>query len=318
MTFWKGNDAAPSIYHTWIRHDSDFLRKMPAPLPKGSLPILGQVRDAERVAQFWREHYGGDDWYLDVTARWAERYLEDPDVLVAILCEPTDKEKIIAVIVSTPVGDVRMSGTENTPPMRVIEGLCVHPDFRGKGVAGLMISYVDALTSRRGPVAHLWARELPRPQIVTTAIQQLWYSYIYTRDVGNRGLVERCSFAEFCNVWPTLHSTAPYIRGIPQSRHGDLDIWRSGNDYVAVVNTRRRAKKTNEQIYEVVWSSSVPSEIYEDIASMYNGILFLTVDPSILSRKWQTYTSGVHAWYIYNYIPPAFSFCNLDIVREEI
>jgi hypothetical protein len=113
----------------------------------------------------------------------------------------------------------------------------------------------------------------------------------------------------------------------PMIRRNDVTIWHNtNNEHIAVVAfTRRRMRGTMLPIYEVIWINSTSSAWFlESVAVNLQGVLFASSANRCGGAKanwpapWVYGQSGVHAWYIYNYTPPTFSNCELNIIREEI
>lgn len=323
MNFWGNNPAAPSLLHTWERIlVPKYLRTTPAPKPTvaGYEPVRGTVAHVKELTQFWNLFYRGSDWRTEFSEKHVQSYLEDKRVYVYLLF---DKERIIASIVSTPFPLVMSHGGVCTNS-RIIEGLVVHPFLRGKGLAGILIAYVDYETSKQGPVCHLWAREEAVPSLFSTAISRLPYSYILPETIITSGIpVEKLTWLDFLVQKPWRRTNGQWIRGTSlYNRRGDLDIWRgtkSTDVYVIVTNTRRIETKSNRPIFEIIWcSDNPPAGLLESVALHYDGPMFTTLPASVLSPEWKTGRSGYHSWYIYNYLPPAFGNCNVELIREEL
>lgn len=323
MNFWWNNSAAPSWLLTWERIlTPGYLRQTPAPEPKlaGYTLIRGTLAHVKELTEFWNLFYKGPDWRMDLTEDHVRSYLNDLKVYVLLLL---DKERIVATIVSTPCA-LNMSHGGKCPNARIIEGLVVHPFLRSKGIAGFMISYMDYFTSKHGPVCHLWAREEPRRAFFSTAISCLPYSYILPENVIRSNIpVEKLAWTDFVQLKEWARTDGHWIRSTSLTqRRGDLEVWwGKTKPYILVIvaNTRRVETKTNRPIYEIIWCSSKPHDgLLESIALKYNGPLFTTLPANILSPEWVKGRSGYHSWYMYNYTPPAFGNCNVDLIREEL
>jgi len=323
MNFWSQNPAAPTWLHTWERIlTPGYLRQERALEPRiaGYEPVRATSSHSKELTEFWNLFYRGEDWRMDLTEENVLAYLNDIRVYVYILM---DKERIVASIVSTPCSLV-MSHGGNCPNARVIEGLVVHPYLRGKGVAGILIAYMDYVTSRVGPVCHLWSREEMTPSLISTAISRLPYSYLLPENVLKANIpIDRMAWKDFVGLKPLALMDGPWIRSpVFHNRRGDLDVWwgkTKPNVIVVIANTRRVETKTGRAIYEVVWCSDLPQEgLLESIAFKYKGVLFTTLRPDFLSPEWTKGKSGYHSWYIYNYLPPAFKTCGVELIREEL
>ena len=326
MKFWDNNSAAPTWLNTWDRLLAPgYLRNSPASEPNvpGYKPIRATVANVTELTQFWNLFYRGADWRTELSEKHVLSYLDDKRVYVVIL---VNAGRIVASIVSSPFSLIMSHGGTCTNA-RIIEGLVVHPFLRGKGIAGLLIAYMDYLTSKNGPVCHLWAREETVPSMFSSALSQLSYSYILPETIKKREMsVEKITWIEYLAIKPWRRTNGQWIRGAsPQNRRDDLDVWREvkipakPEIYVIITNTRRIELKTNRPIYEVIWCSDTPPPgLLESIAIHYDGPVFTTLPESVLSSEWQKGRSGYHSWYIYNYLPPAFGNCSVELIREEL
>jgi len=354
MSFWASTTAAPSF---WTTLSSNLLRgyirttSVPYPHTPEDCDVPRRLlrSDAPNLSAFWRNHYGGDDWYLDCNAAFVGRYLVNPDIYVYGLFKK-GRNELVGTIVSTPFteGHTYMSHGAILGTVRVIEGLCIHRDYRSKGIAGFLIGYMDAVTSQPEPVAHLWGRELAASSFFSTALRTDTYAYIRCIQSSISISMIHYDSTTFRNLWTTssrlwVHGTVPRIvTTVPNIQSGDVWIAsRSLTDgkypIVVILNTHRKTRNEQMPIYEVVWcgyrkdgilyptdGSIQYREFIEQISTRYNGLLFTTSAPynggatSTWKEPWIYGTSGVHSWFIYNYIPPSFGNCELLTIRDEL
>ena len=341
MGFWSKTAAAPSLWMAsgFATLEPRFLRPEAIPLP---VPNAGDTirrladSDSHIVAIFWQKYYSGSDWELDDSVHvWAHRYLQDPDVFAFGLFNSSG---LLATIVSTPLGPTMMSHGASLRSTRVIEGLCVHDVCRGKGVAGFMIEYIDAYTSKAcGPVALFWSREMSAKPLFSTAISTDTYAYTRCELCPERLRVNPVEWSVFQGLWTSNTSSWPgkcIIATAPVSRRGALIVLEVQNHIVVVSRTGRRTKPDRIPIWEVVWCGLrvdnilVPGNCTEGVltsvaAYLKTGLLFASSSPigGGVARDWALWhygRSGVHAWYIYNYVPPAFGSCLFHAIRDEI
>jgi len=350
MEFWSKTSAAPSL---WMASGLSslaprFLRTETPTKPPQIWKEYSIVRlrgdDTARVNLFWTQHYRGDDWRF--VQNNADSYTNDSRViLLGLVC----KDTIVATIVSTPFcrGKTFMSHGAYVDA-RVIEGLCVHSDLRGTGVAGFMIHNIDYHTTIiYGPTVLFWSRELNRKPLFTTAIQTATYGYIScTATVGNTEY-SRMDWSEFHTLWVSnspdwVSSCAPCIVATtPENRRGNISVFKRSSglpcEIVVVANTGRVTIEGAQAIYEILWcgfldfGKLVPFKTGHSfhkactaIAGLLGtGLLFGSSVPSggAIDASWTGWrfnTSGVHSWFIYNYIPPVFGSCALYAVRDEL
>ena len=376
MGFWSTTAAAPTLWHVargyWGAQPRYLRTEAPAipNIPDGLTTRPLRPDDAEILAAFWRHSYGGPDWYLDADAEWARSYLSSEEIIIfggfGII---RGQIELMATIACSPFGQgtTSMSHGATLPEEKVfvIEGLCLHPSFRGKGIAAYLIGLIDATISSMGPVVLFYSRELSSHPILSTAINVQVYAYIQCQAAQRFFEPRRMEYSEFASHWSSssqywISSWEPRIvaNRISPSVTG-IDVWRvpttaaggnnaggnnaggnnaSSTDAVVVVsNTRRRSKK-GDRMWEVVWCGYIRSNNYiqpaksgdsfknvlESVAAQYEGLFFCTSMPvcggatADWGAPWNYGSSGVHAWYIYNYIPPAFGNCELFCIRNEL
>lgn len=342
MTFWNTtstNAAAPSMTHVLrlIQPPYTYLRIKPAEHPETSYIIRrASSADVESIQLFWNKYYRGDDWYFQAPVSFVAGYVNDLTTIVLLLF---DGDALCGTIVSAPLNQpITWSAAERRPPavLRIIEGLVVATAYRGKGIAGHLIAAADAYTSTVTPCAHLWARELPTAPWFHTAMHIAKYAYISCSAAKTQThKIQTISWSAFSAHWARLSAGMPahWLRvGLPEIPPPGLDIWVSSSDpslMAAVVKTRRYSADTNQELWEVQYVSNpdAPSlfPFLESVAARYTGCLFVTDSPAVCGEKlrgiappWYYGRSGVHAWYIYNYIPPMFGSTVLYSLRPEL
>lgn len=340
MGFWSRTTAAPTVLHRVFGPLAPrVLRTTPAPAPPhlGAYPRSETRRatsaDAAILCSFLRRHYGGADWWMDISIEDIDAYVRDPAVVVGLLLDGTE---ILASIASVPFsqGVTTMSHGASLAPnaMRVIEALCVREDLRGGGIAGHMIAWADAETSRGGPVVHLWAREIPHMPAVSTAIALHVYAYLdcaYARPDACQPQPERIALEAV--LPPPRPSASSYILSLtPSGRCGRLLAWRCGTATIVVADTRRKTRKEDRPIYEVVWCGAGAEMDWRTVLEAVGAQLGATALLFASSARaqgaaratwgapWQYGTSGIHALYLYNYMPPSFGDCEVYCMREEL
>lgn len=321
MSFWSSNTAAPSWIDTLFKKEPGYLRIEPAIKPKkeGYTIRRGSEKDCELITQFWNTHYKGADWYTYFEPELVFPYLNNASIYTLLVYK---NDELVCTILSVPSKVVFSHIGEKS--IRIIEGLCVHSNFRSMGIAGFAISYMDWYTSQSEPTIHLWCREEKWRNLIDDAISRKVYSYKYCstyNSISKRPstFLQKLSISEAEKKWNNTQHLSPFIytQSIQVIR-GDLDFWQLGTQFVIVTNTRRFTKNA-QPIYEIIWNSKDTTiHTINYICDQYDGIMYTTVDPIKLDNTWISRTSGYLAWYIYNFIPPSFNNCSIDLIREEI
>ena len=143
------------------------------------------------------------------------------------------------------------------------------------------------------------------------------------------------TLGDFMKLWDSnilrWNSSDILVSGL-SNRRGDIRIWKSSEEIVVIVDTKRRTKAGDLIIWEVIWCGfcdlkmdllqphAVSLKMLESVAALYGGLFFIMAEQALekLSAPWKVGQSGVHAWYIYNFITPKFGSCEIQVIREEI
>ncbi len=355
MEFWNGNPASPTLWtaYGFGSRAPDYLRKGPPPpvhnawrLPDGR---IGSVRrcygtDCVRVGEFLEANYGGADWRLADVASWIHAYLADSAVICLGMYD--NSGGLVATIFSVPLGGTtHMSHGAILENVRVIEGLCVLPAYRGAGLAGVMIAHIDSLTYKLyKDTVHLWSRELPFSPPLSTALCVDTYAYrTCDREATADRNLQSVAWSEFAESWKKSCIMWPgklIVAEAPVNRRGDLRVYKYKGQVVVIADTRR-ATLDGQRIYEVVWCGtttephifpgSMPDLSFKQaldacaaaLGAAGPGLLFAGSSPAVGGAEsgWEGWTygrSGAHATYIYNYMPPEFGSCRIYAIREEL
>ncbi len=343
--FWETSDVAGptawDVLRVWDRSPRYMRsqpRQRPAPLDPFSAPTRLLPADAADLASFWSAEYRGDDWKLIANADWVRPLLQDPNNLILAA---EYKGEIVGTAACIQIGPARM-GTTTFPILFVIEGLCIAPAWRGRHLAGWLIAWLDHLMNQGGPKAYLWSRETP----VCTDISYIsshTYGYI---DTTKSAIIDRDGLpvlaavpqGEFKAAWATAarHWDASHSL-FPTSIRSPLHVWRCGETYLVLADTRRISVPARAPIWEVVWCGGLadPFAGAEDARRMLEtlivegafprgALLFCTSAPyqggitRHWPRPWVFGTAGVHTTYLYNFMPPAFHTLRVLLPRVDL
>jgi GNAT superfamily N-acetyltransferase len=137
---------------------------------KEPIQFAASPSSARDLRKFWNTYYTTNEWTVSYT---------DTDVLDMLQSAKTtilgirDTEgNIVATVASCPLpGTFVQQEKELQQEVFQVTCLVLHPLFRGKGLAGWLLNWLDYHTSRHAPVIHCWLREssgkrLPKMKIV--------------------------------------------------------------------------------------------------------------------------------------------------------
>lgn len=323
-------------------------RSRPSPFGLWTAPDRASVADAHALTTFWRTYYGGEDWTYEPEADWVASQLKDSNT-IALVVRNQQAGAIVGSIVcrslTGPAGYFRL-GTHGLANAYIIEGLCIHPDWRGKHLAGWLIAWIDHLANQNGPQAFFWSREALPKDITYVASHQ--YGYVRLRDLSTGPQLSaradndtmevdwatfRRIWTSYIQRWDTLGEAA-FPTSLPED---PLRVWRCGSHYVVVSDTRRRVRQWGGKVWEVQFCGDLyePTRQQGDarrmlevvgslLAAEGDGLLFVGSAPwlggcvSSWPRPWIVGTAGVHTTYIYNYMPPVFHRLATLFLRNEM
>jgi hypothetical protein len=356
--FWHTQETAGptllDVAKVWDRTPR-FLRKEPRSKPSSFQSWREPVRltpaHADQVATFWKTWYHGSDWWLDATPDWVSTVLEDTQTLaLGVFSVPGGP--LVATILCRPVvssGDYVVVGKETSiHKVYMIEGLCIHGEYRGQHLAGWLISWVDYKIGQSGPAAFFWTREVPY-YTPTTDIAIHTYGYAHISELSISCEVRKRAWSEFRSWWkasyPSWRSDTRITVSLPAMSDKEakwIEVWEAPDSHQILVlaNTRRKTTNTNMPIYEVLWCGTKSQTDILFLASSdtnfrpliesatkqtsENGIVFVSSAAHQGSASltwphpWKYGTSGYHSINLYNYMPPAFWTCDVQLVRNDI
>lgn len=244
-------------------------REKPPPYGQWDTPTSLLPIHAPMLAAFWSNHYRGPDWYFSLETKDVNSILSDTRVCALGLFDERTAQ-IVATVVGRPLTDpnvkLRIGSHSGVDGAYTIEGLCVNSAWRGKHLAGWLISWVDFLMGRERPRLYLWSRE-SLTSIATTNIACAKYSYIRSRHLSDHSEPHSLSPVDwntFCHIWALsaphwFSETALFPLALPQRdpTSNKLRIWHHPfwGIYIVLSDTRRRTDN-NEAMWEVVWCGS--------------------------------------------------------------
>ena len=196
-----------------------------------------------------------------------------------------------------------------------------------------------------GTCAYLFSRELAAVPYFNSALRCDTYAYkVCGQPLDAAIRVETLAWSEFERMWTfycwswTTGAEGCIVSTIPVNRRGRLSVFTKDRKLVVISHTER-VGSTGGAIYEVVWCGAIGhgqtlSPVYGslDFQQLLNGVAGSLPAGAILFAssglegggvqaewdRWIVGASGVHAWYIYNYMPPAFGACRIHAIRDEL
>ncbi len=292
---------------------------------------------------------------MDASPAWVRSVIQEDDTLV--LGAVGADGSLVGTIACRSVvssGGILLVGTEAVLQKAYrIEGLCVHPEWRGKHLAGWLIAWVDYIMNRDGPNAFFWSREVPTgvhgTDLAIHTYAHLDPTKLQRPIVMSSPNLKRIPWSEMQRLWERSASSWRGRTSIVSDRLFEedgtrMEAWfdQDTSRVILIADTFRKTRGENRPILEVQWCgwltivgtllSAKDGEdfrhVLEAVALQQRGgqhpILFATDAVCQGGARmgwplpWKFGTSGFHAIYLYNYMPPKFWDCTVTVVRGEI
>jgi hypothetical protein len=264
---------------------------------------------------------------------------------------------VFGIPLCTDGSSIVVSGGNSVRGVITVEGTCIHPDFRGQGLMNFLLAQIDAFAYLHyGTSVALWCREMSASPIFTTALRVDTYSFRGCGAPTTGVLAARSlDWDDFCGLWEanciSWVSLEPSIV-VPRvsCRRGGLQAFQVrcattttafphvARLVVVVGNTARIERRTGAPLYEVMWCGFIdikghlmPSfaalnfqQVLNAIAGCLPRSAYLYANDSLngggAKADWDGWIfgrAGVHAWFLYNYIPPLFGGTRIHMLRDE-
>jgi len=220
--FWE-NRPCIHLFSIWPRSRQILRSDRPLPPPPFQLgkttqvkePVLfsGSMQTARELTKFWNTHYKTIDWNVHYTETDVHDMLQ-PSTVIGVRNPDGD---LIATVASRPLDGTFVRQNEvMTQRFFEVDCLVLHPDWRGKGLAGWLLAWLDLITSREEPVIHTWMREsliskqLPKRTIVPFA--RMHTAQLFLTSLSTRPHLETVQPLP----WPTIRTLLHTIRSSQQ------------------------------------------------------------------------------------------------------
>lgn len=227
----------------------------------------------------------------------------------------------------------------------------MHPAWRGRHLAGWLIAWVDYRMNQDGPNAFFWAREVPTG-VHGTDISLHTYAFVSLAALRARNplnvatIAVRVPWEDVVAMWAkSAHTWKSNSRIVGTRLFAEdaerMEAWTDikTGQLIIVGDTMRRTRVANEAIWEVQWcgwrtlgGTLLPARTEDDFrplletAMLESGWGVLFASDAVMQGgarmdwplPWKFGTSGFHAIYIYNYMPPTFWTCKFIALRSEV
>ena len=274
------------------------------------------------ISRFWNEYYNGSDWKFICTPLNVSHWLKQGFILVM-----RDKTNIIGTFVHRTIPGGVVCGKPNSKAA-ILDGLVIHPAYRGKGLASYLLNRMDYETYRtpeRSESILIWFREhetyFKTPLQAPISIDE--YCYVLLEKLPYRVLNEVVKPAPREIVTSLIKAVATDSNLTLSSLFFDeIDVkWFLTKSSVIGILDTHRITKSGIAIWEVVFAANLVKPYFTDLQRPielaaselgYNtGILFASSgltrgNLSEITTPWRKGMSGYLTTHVYNWMPPKF------------
>lgn len=287
----------------------------------GLAPSMLEYRFANEYSVFFKNFFtdqsnDSNDTILDIPPSTMKTYIERFHWIGAELRTPS--KQLIGLVISKDAGILSTSSPSSPTsltssiPVRSIAWLCVHPEWRKKGITNSLLRATYFFSSQLKPGFYA---QLFRKEGFPVSIPPILYETIYYRNRRKYG--ERLHIEEVnsCDI-QTQHDSKVWKLSTPTSKINEVVTYRyispKNTHYILSIQpTYECIKTTGEIIGEIVhWSSSIDTPQTNDlktytlesmIDSLPFGRVYVTSLFPRLDTGWKV--AGSQAWYGFHLDP---------------
>ena len=287
--------------------------------PQGIQIAKASDKNYTEIVKFWNQFYSGADWSFNCTTLQVKRWAEQGFILMA---------RADDVLVGTFVCRELPRGVICGCPVKavIIDGLVVHPSWRGRGLASCLLGAIDYEIFRMPALNYavpIWFRE--HDSILETYAQApiavLEYAYIRSEQIPSTTEQATKALPEMVESLVRLvmkNSTFTLV----SLDTTDVDvIWILACGALIGIADTHRQTNDGHTIWEVVFAANILKPHFADlqkaieVASQQIPISkFVLFASNGLCRGnltqpdggWRMGTSGYLSAHVYNWMPPEF------------
>ena len=233
------------------------------------------AQSASELTQFWNAYYATSDWKIQYSESTVFDMLSTNQAQNTIIGVRNPEGDLIGTVASIRLnGKFMTNAKEHEQSFFKVECLVLHPQIRGRGVAGWLLAWLDHLTSKNGPVVHVWIREsfhkqqrLPKthakPFVRMNTIQISLISIATRRHEEEVTQLQWHAFKNILNQIPFVKDSQFDLTYIPNEPK-DITCWRveiseypSNAFIVAIKDTHKLCLRQKKPIFDVVFTCFV-------------------------------------------------------------
>ena len=285
------------------------------------MPVtIAKQEDALKIATFWNSYYTGPDWRFKCNGTLVGRAIKSGVIMVIW----NNERAPIATFVCRFLPKGIVCGSYNSQ-VGLLEGLVIHPEFRGSGLASYMLvamdNYIYNLPNMSQSIL-MWFREHSSPfsAMIQTPCTVLNYYYAKISQIpkskNGAGLVE-LDFVE--SVVKTIYDSHKLTIMSVDCSDPDVLWYLAESTLVGIADTHRYSE-SGDALWEVVFAANLSPPYFTNLEKpilacalvlpSQNGIIFASTGLTRgnfgkVDSPWVSGRAGCLTMHVYNWMPPA-------------
>jgi hypothetical protein len=303
------------------------------PKPRQNVPVLDKTKyanlepittakheDAARIATFWNNYYTGPDWKFHSNMGIVTRAIKNGVILIIW----NTKREPIATFVCRYLSRGIKCGVYNSQ-VGLLEGLVIHPMYRGRGLASYMLVAMDNYIYNLPEMSQsilMWFREhdtsISAMSQVPCAV--LTYYYAHIGQIQKSYTSAQKAAPEIVeSVLKTIYDTENFTLMSGDSKDPDVYWYLAENSLIGIADTHRIGND-GSVLWEVVFASNLSPPFFTNHAQAIElaalqlpsgkGVIFASNGKtrgnfSTVGKPWLGGRAGHLSMHVYNWMPPA-------------
>jgi GNAT superfamily N-acetyltransferase len=280
--------------------------------------------DAHEISKFWNQYYTGTDWKFNCNANDVREWMNTGFIL--IIKERSSRRSIIATFVCHIISGIYCG--KSVSKAGLLDGLVVHPRFRGQGLASHLLAHMDKHVYSNPELRDailLWFREhnYAVNSLLQTPIALFEYMYINLATIPIRPQKATRPSQELVeSIINSIYikNATKFTLSARNSKSKSI-YWYTVNSAIIGIADTHRISDSGLVIWEVIFASNMNAPYFEnlqesiEIAALnlpcQKGVLFASNcktrgNMGYANKPWIVGRSGYLSMHVYNWMPPEF------------
>jgi len=281
---------------------------------------VAKHEEAAKITTFWNNYYIGSDWKFHSNMGIVERAIRNGVILIIW---NTNREPV-ATFVCRYLQKGVVCGIFN-PQVGLLEGLVIHPEYRGQGLASYMLVAMDNYIYNLPQMSQsilMWFRE---HETSMSAVSQvpcavLTYYHAHLTQIKKSQTYAEVASAEIVeSVVKTIYDTEKLTLMSGDYKDPDVYWYLAEKSLIGIADTHR-VGTDGSVLWEVVFASNLSPPFFTNLERAIElaalqlpsgkGVIFASNGKtrgnlSTVEAPWITGRAGYLSIHVYNWMPPA-------------